>query len=210
VENRVPSQLSYAYGSAADIPARRETMRICLATVLLTVTLTCLADTRTFNLMEIAHLGGKGRIQDQEYHPNDPQVAAILAMGKEAIPALIEAIESERPYKNAPIDFWPKMVEGDVALAVLSDLFLDPTWLQSTLPELCWDNLLGRISEETTASELLSDFVKSNGRAELATRWRQAWAQYGARVRWDSTGRYFKVEGRELTACATDLSHVSN
>jgi hypothetical protein len=98
------------------------------------------------------------------------------------------------------------MVEGDLALAVLSDLFLDPTSRQSSLPELCWDNLLERTSEDVTAYDLLSGFVKLHGRAELARRWRQAWTQYGSKVRWDSTGQYFRVEGRELMACAPNKS----
>jgi hypothetical protein len=177
-------------------------MRIALALLSLTATLSCLADSKTFNLLEIGHMGGKGRIQDQKYHPNDPQVIAILSMGKGAVPILLESLESERPYDKPPIDFWPHMVEGDMALIVLSDLFLDPTWRQSTLPELCWDNLLRRTSREATASELLHDFVEAHGRAELARRWREAWAQYEPKVRWDSAGQYFRVEGRELTACA--------
>jgi len=181
-------------------------MRIAPAILTLALTLTCFAGTRTFDLMKIAQLGGKGRIQDLGYQPRDPQVTAILAMGKDAIPLLIDAIESERPYGDPPAPFWPKMVEGDVALVVLSNLFLDPTWQRSTLPELCWDNLLERTSEETPAWELLNAFVKLHGRAELARRWRQAWAQDGTRVRWDSTGKYFRVEGRELTACAPDKS----
>jgi hypothetical protein len=181
-------------------------LRTFCAILSVAATLTCVADDIRFDLMEIGHIGGKGRIQDQKYHPNDPQVIAILAAGKEAIPLLIEALESERPYDKAPIDFWPKVVEGDVALAILSDLFLDPTWQRSTLPELCWDNLLGRTNESTPASELLHDFVKSNGRAVLANRWRQAWIQHGSRVRWDSIGRYFLVEGRELAPCVPNNS----
>jgi len=152
--------------------------------------------------MKIAQLGGKGRIQDPQYQPKDPQITAILTAGKDAIPLLIEALDSERPYDHAPKSFWPGMVEGDMALIVLSDLFLDPTWRRSTLPELCWDNLLERTSEETTAWELLHGFVESHGRAELARRWRQAWAQYGATVRWEPKGQYFEVAGRELASCA--------
>jgi len=181
-------------------------MRIGLALLLLAVTLSCFADGRAFNLLEIGHIGGKGRIQDQEYRPSNPQITAILALGKEAIPLLIEALESGRPYDNPPLDFWPMMVEGDMALVVLSNLFLDPTWRQSALPELCWDNLLERTSEDVTAYDLLNGFVKSHGRAELTRRWRQAWTQYGSKVRWDSAGKYFRVEGRELVACAPDKS----
>ena len=48
--------------------------------------------------------------------------------------------------------------------------------------------------------------LASRGRAELARRWRQVWAQYGATARWDSKGQYFEIEGRELTSCAADTS----
>jgi hypothetical protein len=182
------------------VPSQIRRSRLALFS--LSVALTCSAATAAFDLMKIAQLGGKGRIQDQEYQPKDPQITAILTAGKDAIPLLIEALDSERPYDHAPKSFWPGMVEGDMALIVLSDLFLDPTWRRSTLPELCWDNLLERTSEETTAWELLHGFVESHGRAELARRWRQAWAQYGATVRWEPKGQYFEVAGRELASCA--------
>jgi hypothetical protein len=178
-------------------------MRTTIATFSLFVAMACFADTAQFDLMKISQLGGKGRIQDQAYGPGDPQVTALLAMGKDAIPLLIESIESEKVYDKSPAPFWPKMVEGDAALAVLSDLFLDPTWRRSTLPELCWDNLLGRTSQQTPAWELTNSFVKSHGRAELARRWREAWERDGARMRWDAAGQYFKVEGRELKDCAS-------
>ncbi len=134
--------------------------------------------------------------------PGSPQVSAILAMGKEAIPVLIEALESDKPYERPPFDFWPRMTEGDMALVVLSDFFLDPTLRKSTIPELCWDNILERDSAGISASDLLDRFVKAHGRAELARRWRQAWMQYGSESRWDSAGRFFRVEGRELADCA--------
>lgn len=178
-------------------------MRVGLALLSLAWMLSSFAGSKAFNLLEIGHLGGKGRVQDQEYNQNDPQIAAILAMGKDAIPMLIDSLESERPYDNPPLDFWPNVVEGDMALVILSDLFLDPTWRQSALPDLCWDNLLGRASGNDTAYDLLGNFVKSHGRAELATRWRQAWTQYGSKARWDSAGRYFRIEGRELVECAS-------
>jgi hypothetical protein len=98
------------------------------------------------------------------------------------------------------------MTEGDVALIVLSDLFLDPSWKSSTLTELCWDNILQRTDEETPAWDLLNTFVKAHGRAELAKRWRAAWAQHSTAIRWDPTGRYFVVEGQALAACAPNKS----
>jgi hypothetical protein len=176
------------------------------ALLLLAVTATCLAAYKPFDLLEISHLGGKGRVQDQGYHPNDPQINSILAMGKDAIPLLIESLESERPYRVPPLDYWPEMVEGDIALVVLSDLFLDPTWERTTLPEMCWNKLLGPTSEDVPAWDLLHHFVETHGRIELANLWRQVWAMEGQNVAWDSGGQFFKVEGRELTSCAPNKS----
>ena len=181
-------------------------MRTCLPLLLLALSLPCSAGTETFDLLKIAQLGGKGRIQDTQYQPKDAQVAAILAAGKDAVPLLIDAFESVRPYETSPNSFWPVMAEGDVALIVLSNLFLDPTWKRSTLPELCWDNILQRTDAETPAWDLLNTFVKTRGRAELAKRWRAAWARHSAAIRWDPTGRYFVVEGQALAVCTPNKS----
>jgi len=172
----------------------------------LALALPCSAGTEAFDLLKIAQLGSKGRIQDAQYQPKDAQVSAILAAGKDAVPHLIDALESTRAYEVSPKAFWPRMVEGDVALVVLSDLFLDPTWKQSTLPELCWDNILERTDAETPAWDLLNAFVKAHGRAELTKRWRAAWARHGAAVQWDPAGRYFVVEGLAPAACAPNKS----
>jgi hypothetical protein len=164
--------------------------------------MTCFAADKAFDLMKISQLGSKGRIQDQEYQPHDPQIDSILSMGKQAIPLLIEAIASERPYGRSPQPLWPRIVEGDVALIVLSDLFLDPTWRRSTLPELCWDNLLGRTNRDLPAWDLLQNFLTTHGRAALVERWREAWAKHGSRIMWNPDGRFFQVEGRDLMPCA--------
>lgn len=176
-------------------------MRTGLPLLVLALSLPCSAATDTFDLLKITQLGGKGRIQDAQYRPMDTQVSAILAAGKDAVPLLIDALESARPYTISPNSFWPVMAEGDVALIVLSDLFLDPAGKRSTLPELCWDNILQRTDAETPAWHLFKTFVKAHGRAELAKRWRGAWAQHSEEIRWDPTGRYFVVYGQALTAC---------
>ncbi len=181
-------------------------MRSVLPLMILALSLPCSAGTESVDLLKIARIGSKGRIQDAQYQPKDAQVSAILAAGKNAVPILIDKLESIRPYEMAPNSFWPKMVEGDVALIVLSDLFLDPTWKRSTLPELCWDNILQRTDAETPAWDLLHSFVVAHGRAELARRWRAAWGRYGATIRWDPTGRYYVVEGQALAERAPDKS----
>jgi len=181
-------------------------MRSALPLLILALSLPCTAGTETFELLKIAHLGGKGRIQDSQYQPKDAQVSAILAAGKDAVPLLIDALESTRPFETSPMSFWPMMAEGDVALIVLSDLFLDPTWKRSTLPELCWDNILQRADAETPAWDLLNAFVKAHGRAELAKRWRAAWTRHNAAIRWDPKGRYFVVEGQTVAPCVPNTS----
>jgi hypothetical protein len=181
-------------------------MRSALPLLVLALSLPCSAGTETFDLLKIAHLGGKGRIQDTQYQAEDAQVSAILAAGKDAVLPLIDALESARPYETSPMSFWPVMAEGDVALIVLSDLFLDPTWKQSTLPELCWDNILQRTDPEMPAWDLLNTFVKAHGRAELANRWRAAWARHNEAIRWDPKGRYFVVEGQTLAPCLPNTS----
>jgi hypothetical protein len=181
-------------------------MRTGLPLLLLAIALPISASTERFDLLKIAHLGDKGRIQDAQYQPKDAQVSAILAAGKDAVPLLIDALESTRPFETSPKPFWPSMVEGDVALMVLSDLFLDPTWKRSTLPELCWDNILQRTDARIPARDLLNNFVAAHGRAELAKRWRAAWSQHGASTHWDSAGKYFVAEGQALAACAPNTS----
>jgi hypothetical protein len=164
-------------------------MRTSLALLVLALSLPCSARDETFDLLKIVQLSGKGRIQDAQYQPKDAQVSAILAAGKDAVPLLIDALESARPFKSSPNSFWPAMAEGDVALIVLTDLFLDPTWKRSTLPELCWDNILQRTDAETPAWDLLNTFVNAHGRTELARRWRAAWARHSAATRWDPIAR---------------------
>lgn len=153
----------------------------------------------TYDLLQIEHLAPKGRVQDHD--PEDPVVTAIVSSGRDAIPVLIRLIESERVYEETPIDFWPLVREGDVAFAILSDLFLDPTWKKSTLPDLCWDNILERTSSDLPAWQVLEDFVATHGRAAIAEKWRSAWSTHQADLEWDEAGRFFRVAGRELAPC---------
>jgi hypothetical protein len=81
---------------------RGRARRTASAVLSLLITLACFADAKSFDLLAIGELGGKGRIQDTGSVPRDPQIAAILASGKDAIPLLIEAIESERPFERPP------------------------------------------------------------------------------------------------------------
>ena len=203
MKDRVPS--SKVGARAAQFTVRRP-MRTVTAIVMFAITIACLADTKSFDLLKIRQLPEKGRVQDKGYAARDPQVIAILASGKNAIPQLIGLLTSEKPFEKSPVPLWPKMVEGDLALAVLSDLFLDPSWKQSTLPDLCWDSILHRTSDDLPAWVLLDAFIKAHGREALAARWRQAWLEHGDSVVWDVSGQFFRVEGRDLSVCAPNTS----
>jgi hypothetical protein len=157
------------------------------------------AGEQAFDLMTIGHVNPKGRIQDQPL--SVPVVAEILASGPEAIPLLINLIGSEQRYENPPFDYWPEMHEGDMALVVLSDLFLDPTWRSSTLPEACWDNMLGRSGPDISAWRLLGQYIETHGREDLVKRWSELWSAVEKETVWDEEGRYFRVRNRELVSC---------
>lgn len=173
-------------------------MKRLLAMPLMVAIAVCVAGEPKLDLLKIGHMPPKGRVQDRSA---DPVVAAILETGKEAIPILIELLESDRLYDSPPFDYWPEVHEGDVALVILGDLFLDPTWTKSTLPELCWDNVLERSASSTPGWELLSRYVDKYGRSSLADRWRVAWTKHRESIVWDEEGRFFRVAGHELVSC---------
>ncbi len=80
-------------------------MRSVLPLMILALSLPCSAGTESVDLLKIARIGSKGRIQDAQYQPKDAQVSAILAAGKNAVPILIDKLESIRPYEMAPNSF---------------------------------------------------------------------------------------------------------
>ena len=174
-------------------------MRILISALIVAITPSVvLAEAPTFDLMTIEHDNPKGRIQDQQ--TSVPVIAEIIASGPDAIPVLIKLIESERRYENPPFDYWPEMYEGDMALAILSDLFLDPTWKASTLPETCWNNMLHTPGPDISAWRLLERFIETHGREELVTKWTELYVAVKKEIVWDEEGRFFRVH-RELVSC---------
>ena len=172
-------------------------MRLMFIPASLVATL-ALAASPVPSLLDLSPMQPKGRVQD---HSSDPVVESILAAGKDAIPTLINLIQSERMFDHPPLAYWPEVREGDMALVTLCDLFLDQTWKKSTLPELCWDNLLGRTDSDTSAWDLLYRYIGEYGRSSLADKWKAVWLEHRSRIAWDKEGRYFKVGGMELQAC---------
>jgi hypothetical protein len=151
--------------------------------------------------MTIVHVNPKGRIQDQS--TSVPVIVEILASGPDAIPVLINLIGSDRRYEKSPFDYWPEMHEGDMALAILSDLFLDPTWKASTLSETCWGNLLHKTDHPDSPTwRLLDQYIETHGREDLVRSWSELWSEVRNETVWDEEGKFFRVRNRELVSCS--------
>ena len=173
-----------------------------LATVLLILLVApiSVAEDLQFDLATLRPFQPKGRVQDHR----DPVIEKILATGKASIPRLIDLLESERDLPDSIVSTnpsWPAIVEGDAALVILCDLFLDPSWSRSTLPELCWENLLERQNDSVSGYALLYEHIERFGRASIASRWREVWQRYQDQIEWDEGERFFVVKGKALGAC---------
>ena len=77
------------------------------------------------DLMDIKHIGPKGRVKDKEYNPNSPVIDELINNGKSSIPFLIERLKSKKAYGPGVLDLWPYVEERHVALSILTDFFLD-------------------------------------------------------------------------------------
>jgi hypothetical protein len=174
----------------------------CVALLLAVLVSVAACSTSDFDLMAIERVSPKGRIQDP---PVDPEMAKILEAGKDAIPELIELISSPNKYDHRPVNFWPEYSEGDMALAILSDLFRDSTWTKTTLPNLCWGTILGWTNADTEAGLAAWDvsyrYVEEYGRESLTEKWREAYSGYSKSIYWDDHERFFKVRGKPLEPC---------
>jgi len=171
-----------------------------LLLVVLVFAAPCIAS--DFDLMAIERIGPKGRVQDS---PVDPEISKILAVGKEAIPELIELVSSSKEYEHRPVSFWPVYSEGDMALSILSDLFRDSTWTKTTLPEHCWGTILGWTAADTEAGLAAWDvsyrYIERFGRESLADSWREVYARHAESIYWDEQERFFRIKDKPLEPC---------
>jgi len=151
-----------------------------------------------FDLFSINGRGlclSKGRFQDQEYNPDSKVMQEIIDSGKKAIPRLIEMIADETAKPGpAILCFWPQTIRGDLAHLVLANLFLDPTWTQSTVPRALYDAELESRYKDSPGWELHRAYLKKYGRKKLQSRWREIWSQFEQRVEWDGKDRYFRLK----------------
>jgi hypothetical protein len=145
------------------------------------------------NLALIGHLAPKGRVQDKDYNQLIV-VEQLIAHGKESIPFLISKLDDETKIDDRVLDYWNQVYVGDVALIILSDLFLDKKWERSTIEGMKWDEFLGRGNDKNvTGEQLLRNYIQRYGRKRIKERWQNVWEKYQQEIFWDEQERAFKI-----------------
>lgn len=171
--------------------------------IVLIVLVTTIAFSDSPDLMNIRHVPTKPRVQDQYNAGKDAALDKILAMGKDAIPFLIDRLSSKREYKHPPMDLYPRLSEGDLAYIILVDLFSDASEHQgTTVPELCWNNLLEASKYPgVPAWQLLDQFHKSHTPQQLQDRWSEMWKSRSDQIVWDQSQLFYRITGLPVINC---------
>lgn len=94
------------------------------------------------DLSKIDHLSPKGRVQDKVNNPQLPVIDALIAMGTQSIPLLIEMLGDDTEIDHQVIDYDPLLTVGETAFVILTDLTSDSTWSRSTIPGASRDEIL--------------------------------------------------------------------
>jgi hypothetical protein len=140
-------------------------------------------------LMRTPHTcAAKGRLQDKGYC-DSKVMDAIIAKGPNAIPILISQLTDTRATAEPIFDYWSKTTAGDIAHAILNDLFTDSDLTTFTLPGL------ERVPPpcDEPAETCWRDYVKKRGLKFVQAQWRSAWNANKDRLRWDDKARCFRV-----------------
>lgn len=128
----------------------------------------------------------KGRLQDN--YCISKMMDQIVARGKEAVPILISQLTDQRPAR--PIfDYWNRMTVGDIAAAILNNLFTDADWTTFNLPNL----KLSKSPCDDSAENCWYRIVKAHGRLFIQRQWLAAWNANKDRIYWDADARCFRI-----------------
>lgn len=152
---------------------------------------------KDIDLTAIGAMAPKGRVQDRDY--NDlPVVNNLIQHGKQAIPYLISKLDDETKIKGHVVDYWSDVRVGDVALMILTDLFTDSTWQNTTIPGVGWDEFLQRGNHKSlTAEQVLRNYISKHGRSAIKKRWQALWLKYRNQLFWDQNDRCFRLSAQE-------------
>ena len=155
------------------------------------------------DLMDIKHIGSKGRVQDKKYNPNSSIIDELIENGKSSIPFLIERLKSKKTYDPGVLDLWPYVEERHVALIILTDFFLDSSWEKSSSPELCFISLISvqKKYPDLAIWTIFYDHFSPTDWTQLMDKWKVFWENNKENIYWDSRDRFFRIEGKELKFC---------
>jgi hypothetical protein len=148
---------------------------------------------KSFPLLDWSGIGcrAKGRLQDREYCRSEI-MDQIVAQGKGAVPILISQLTDTRELKEPIFDFWGPMTVGDVANAILENLFTDSDWRTFNLPGL--ERI--RLTCDTGAYTCWQMVLKKHGRKFVQDQWLAAWNEKKDRVYWDTAARCFRLSAK--------------
>jgi hypothetical protein len=157
-----------------------------------------------YTLAGIDRLPPKGRVQDTD----SVVIERLIDAAQEGLEFLAGKTASDRLYSEDPyhrvVDYWPELREGDLALMIITSLFIGPDG-DTTLPELCWDRFLEREpGEEMAAWDLVERFVDLHGRDLMRDRLREVLAENSGNLVWDEMQRFYRVEGLPLVSCSVE------
>jgi len=133
----------------------------------------------------------KGRLQDKDYC-DSRMMDQIVAQGKAAIPILISQLTDTRERKEPIYDFWHSSTVGDIASAILNDLFTDSDWTTFTMPGL--DALHYKCEDD--AETCWRRFLEKHGRKFVQEHWQKAWDANKDRIYWDEKACCFRVSAK--------------
>jgi hypothetical protein len=148
------------------------------------------------DLSKIKPIAPKGRIQDKEYNfQNQEMIERLIKHGKASIPFLIEKLTNKTKLPTNTINYWSEVTVADIALIILTDLFTDSSWKETTIPEAKWSYIIG-YSEKSNKpfSEWLTHFTERHGRKPIKNKWQKAWKKYQNRIYWDEKEQCFNVK----------------
>jgi hypothetical protein len=131
----------------------------------------------------------KYRVQDC---PPGSVLSQILADGKNAIPVLISQLTETARAKYQISDYWGDTRSGDVAFAVLIDLFTHADLRAFEMPGVqTWSYVQKGCNE--AAEACWNTYLRKHGRISVKQSWQHAWNLHKDKIHWDATEKCFRV-----------------
>lgn len=146
----------------------------------------------SLGLAQMQHTPPQGRLQEN----GSPQTLHILALGKSAIPMLIECLTDENRTKEPIEDYWPVTTVGDIAFFYLDDLFTDSTWEHYTVSGVVNWKIVQADYPNAPASEAWYRFLKKHGRRYVQNNWSNKWKEDQSSIFWDAKEQCFRISSR--------------